>query len=197
MLLSTIILIIILFTIIIIIFIIFHKKKKVTIINEDALFYVYREDEFPLNIYFYNETMNNPSFPRLYSALQMAVYKFNNTFNFGFFVINQNVNMFPNILMVQIACGIHLGCLSKFDDEGGILAHATYPPYRKICMDCKDINYNPLDIVIMHEMGHILGLTHSRNTKVPSVMNAYINANLTGFTEYDIRRIRNRFKFLK
>lgn len=193
---SSIILIILLiiFAISIIIFIVFYKNKK---INEELLFYLYREDEFPLNIYFYKETMDNKHFKYLFASVKTAVIKFNETFDFPFFVINRNTLVYPNVLMIQIACGVHKGCISKFDDEGGILAHATYPPYRKICIDCSDITYDPLYIVIMHELGHILGLTHSKNEKVDSVMNAYINKNLTGFTEYDIKRVKKLFKFLK
>lgn len=193
MLLSIIFVLLILVSILVTVFIVFYKKR----INDELLFYLYREDEFPLNIYFYNETMEDKNFSKLFTSVKIAVIKFNETFNFPFFVINRNIDVYPNILMIQIACGLHKGCLSKFDGTGGILAHATYPPFRKVCIDCKDIDYNPLYIVLMHEFGHTIGLTHSKNEKVPSVMNAYINKNLTGFTEYDIKRVKKMFKFLK
>lgn len=171
-----------------------RKSKFVNIYNT----YRYKESEFPLNIYFTSETQASVHFNLLYDAVRDAVFKFNASTDFQFFVMNENVLRKPNVLTFQIACGTHTGCISSFDDSGGILAHATFPPYRKVCIDCKDILYKPLYLVIMHELGHIIGLEHTNPPlRVKSLMNAYINNDLTGFTEYDLMYIRNTYSFLR
>lgn len=189
------ILLLIIIILIIIIVVISIKTKKV-VFDPYSDIYVYKENEFPLNVYFSQTTMLNQNYNLLYEAVKKAVNNFNETFNFKFFTINDNIYTYPNILTIQIACGEHVGCISKFDGSGGILAHATFPPYRKVCIDCKDITYEPLYLVLMHEFGHNLGLAHTEE-KVPSLMNAYIDDKLTGFTDYDIKLIKRRFTFLK
>ncbi|WBR61430.1 ZnMc MMP [Drosophila suzukii associated hytrosavirus 1] len=159
--------------------------------------YMYEEEDFPLNVYFFEKTMKNEKFPTLYKAVDKAITRFNSVCNFEFFKLNGNVSLYPNIVMVQIACGSHYGCLAKFDEEGGILAHATYPPHRKVCIDCKDINFQPLDVVLQHELGHIIGLSHTKQKGVSSLMNPFITKDVNNFTEYDTMRIRKIYTFLK
>lgn len=186
------------FIIIIVIFIVYLLIVILynTQITEDIKIYIYKKTDFPLNIYFYDKTMSHPSFQRLYHSIRHAVVRFNDAANFQFFTITDNITKYPNVVMVQIACGSHYGCISKFDGKGGILAHATYPPNRKLCIDCKDIDHEPLYIILMHELGHIIGLRHTK-IHVKSVMNAYIDDSLEGFTKYDVMCIKRMFKFLK
>lgn len=167
--------------------------------NDDKHFkmFKYRKSDFPLNVYFTRTTQGNSNFKILYDAVNEAIVRFNRLFDFKFFTINDNITTYPNIVTIQIACGYHYGCLSKFDDVGGVLAHATYPPYRLVCIDCKDINHTPLYPVIMHEFGHIVGLMHTEKKNTKSLMNAYIDASVVDFTDYDKRRLVNWFGFLK
>lgn len=170
-------------------------RKKINYNNFQT--YRYQENDFPLNIYFTDITQNSSKFKILYDGVMEAISRFNNAFNFRFFTLHDNIVRYPNVVYIQIACGFHYGCISKFDGEGGILAHATYPPFRLVCIDCHDIDYKPLYVVIMHEFGHIVGLTHTLEQNVPSLMNAYINPSIDDFTHHDKERFRNFFNFLK
>lgn len=193
--LSAVLPILVIILLIIIVYIV-RKRKR---INDDFVttnIYLYKREEFPLNVYFYENTQTHAKFAPLYYAFVKAIEYFNKAFDFRFFTMNDNITTYPNIVMVQIACGSHTGCISSFDDVGGVLAHATLPPYRKVCIDCKDIDYDPLYVVIMHELGHIIGLMHTTNQEVASLMNAYINADLRDFTEYDKERVRYMYPFV-
>lgn len=178
----------------------FNKESNGDVykINDDEIFgmFVYSRVHFPLNVYFNEETKKNSKFDILYCAVQKSIERFNKRFNFAFFTIEANTLFYPNIVMVQIACGDHYGCISKFDGAGGVLAHATYPPFRKVCVDCKDIDFRPLYVVILHEFGHIIGLTHTTDNSKRSLMNPYIDPGLKDFTDYDVHRVRHLFKFL-
>lgn len=177
----------------------FHANNN----NEDEdeevpfkLSHLYRRDQFPLNVYFTPKTRNSSNMKILYKATKAAIFDFNKSFNFKFFTVQDNWNLYPNIVTLQIACGNHTGCISGFDGKGGILAHATFPPIRKVCIDCKDIKNPSLKLILMHEFGHTIGLTHTtRNVK--SLMQPVIDESLTRFTHHDVWRLKRLYKFLK
>lgn len=176
----------------VLVFIVFNRKK----INDDLFkIYLYRKDDFPLNIYFANTAQTRKNFKTLHAAVYKAAQQFNATFDFKFFVCEDNIKTYSNVVTIQIACGAHKGCLSSFDGEGGILAHATYPPWRLVCVDCKDINFKPLHIVLMHEFGHIIGLRHTKKG-IKSLMNSHIDPKADGFTAYDIQLVRSIYPFV-
>lgn len=175
------------------------KKNKIQLNNlYTHRHYVYRKDEFPLNIYFDSTTMKNENFHILLKAIQVATKRLVTKFNFEFFIINGDLRTYKNTLLIQIVCGSHDGCISNFDGRGGVLAHATYPPYRQICIDCKDLFYEYLDIVIMHEFGHILGLEHTDDyIQTRSLMNSRVDKTLDNFTKFDVEVMKKIYKFLK
>lgn len=177
--------------------IIFIIIKKRAIINSLRV-PLYDKEEFPLNIYFNHKTEESENFGILSDAVREAVKQFNLTTGFNFFTINENVYRYPNIIMVQLASGEHKGCVSTFDGNGGVLAHATYPPFRRVCVDEKDIDFKPLSVVIMHEFGHILGMEHtSRFYFGSSLMHPYLDKRVLGLTEYDLKRLAKMYPFLK
>lgn len=190
---STLPLLIVILILLIIVIILFRYQIK----EQAFKIYLYKQEELPLNVYFSNKTMNNSNFKILYSAVSRAIDSINESFNYEFFTLNNNQHKYPNVVQVQIACGYHYGCITGFDGKGGILAHATFPPHRKVCIDCKDIKHENLSLIVMHEFGHIIGLEHTDNTKVKSLMHPYIDDSLKGFTSYDVDRVKEMFKFLK
>lgn len=174
------------------------NKKSTDFIDNmnDNTIYKYKKDQLPLNIYFANNAKIHTHFKTLFTATQKAISKFNNAFKYEFFVLQKNTTKFRNVVIIQIACGNHIGCSSGFDGNGGIIAHATFPPYRKLCIDCGDIDFSPLHVVLMHEFGHLIGLAHTHNSNIESLMQPHYNKNIQEFTSYDIKRTKKRYPFI-
>lgn len=186
--------------VIVLVIILMYQRRKRIKQNEliNANIHLYAAEEFPLNVYFNKRTQASPKFNILVDAVREAISQFNTTVGYTMFVMNENVFRYPNIVMIQMACGSHKGCISEFDGKGGVLAHATFPPFRRVCIDCSDMDYKPLHLVIMHEFGHIIGMEHTTSSyKGQSLMHPYISTRVHGLTEYDVKRIERMYPFLK
>lgn len=159
--------------------------------------YKYNKEDFPLNIRFSEDTITKPNFELLYDKTQEAVKMFNESFNYKFFVVDSDQVAFPKIVVVSMVSGAHGGCFGGFDGQGGVLAHATYPPLRKMCIDYDDMQHANLEGIIMHEMGHLIGLKHtSTRKKRKSLMNPYVDEKVTTFTKYDVERVKQMYTFV-
>lgn len=98
-------------------------------------------------------------------------------------------------------------CYEEFDGKGGVVAHSMYPPFGVLHLDGdeewhtrnnreeKDSRFIDLRLVLVHEIGHTLGLRHSRRKM--SVMKKHYEksskSNFITLSKYDIRAIRELY----
>lgn len=162
----------------------------------ESQLYKYQKEDFPFNIFITNRTRTDTYLPYFYESTKKSIEIYNQEFNFDFFVLSKEIKTYPNVLLFQIVCGKHHTCTDAFDGKGGVLAHATLPPNRILCVDCADVTNKKLFVIIMHELGHILGLVHNLNPKILSLMNRYSDHRINGFETLDKKRIRLRFPFV-
>ncbi|WP_433854490.1 matrixin family metalloprotease [Streptomyces kronopolitis] len=84
---------------------------------------------------------------------------------------------------------------APFDGQGGVLAHAYEPQWGMLHFDDREpwstttqSGRTNLNSVALHELGHILGLSHSANPK--SIMYPYYTGPKTTLGKEDIQRIQ-------
>lgn len=98
-------------------------------------------------------------------------------------------------------------CYEEFDGRGGVVAHSMYPPFGVLHLDGdeewhtrnrekdSDSRYIDLRLVLIHEIGHTLGLRHSR--RKASVMKKHYEKPSKSakirLSKYDIRAIRKLY----
>ncbi|VDO58071.1 unnamed protein product [Haemonchus placei] len=99
---------------------------------------------------------------------------------------------------ILFARGEH-GDNEAFDRNGGMVAHSEYPPKGILHLDADErwsfdgVDGVDLRYVILHEVGHLLGLRHSR--KKSSVMSKYYRNLSCGMRlpSVDVRSIRRLY----
>lgn len=112
----------------------------------------------------------------------------------------------PNI-SVYFAKRNH-SCYEEFDGKGGVVAHSMYPPFGVLHLDGDEDWYTrngkeeeansrfiDLRMVLIHEIGHTLGLRHSRR-KASVMRKHYEKPSKTQkiqLSKYDIRAIRKLY----
>ncbi|CAP33891.1 Protein CBG15715 [Caenorhabditis briggsae] len=98
-------------------------------------------------------------------------------------------------------------CYEEFDGKGGVVAHSMYPPFGVLHLDGdeqwyatdenEEMDQRVIDLrmVLIHEIGHTLGLRHSR--RKASVMRKHYekpkNPHKIRLSKYDVRAIRELY----
>lgn len=154
----------------------------------------YSKDSFPMGIIYKTNgfTINNGA-----RSIREVIDHFNTTlghemFHFG----NTNKNNSENLIVtIQNTLYSH-GCSSSFDGYSGVLAHATLPPNRLLCIDVSE-NWNNrrsnrlFKRVLVHELGHILGLHHAFD------MNSVMSYDdIEQLQYYDVECLKKIYPFL-
>lgn len=166
----------------------------------------YNVSHFPQKVYVHEDDAEGELFLRTQEAIKF----YNRTMNFTVFDEELELTDQPD---QRIFASMYVQSTSRWHDcpddpfdgprrvdsakrsSGGILAHAEYPPGDKVCVDADDHLSGPmLYRVLIHEIGHHLGLTHSQDRK--SIMRDSYHADLV-FTSTDIRNLQTLYPFMR
>lgn len=155
----------------------------------------YNEDSFPMGIIY---KTNGFTIKNATKSIREVISHYNTTLDhemFHFGIINKNNNKQSLIVTIQNTLYSH-GCPSSFDGFSGVLAHATLPPNRLLCIDVSE-NWDYRNDaalfkrVLVHELGHILGLEHAFNKN--SVMSY---DDIQQLQNYDVDCLKKIYPFL-
>lgn len=162
----------------------FSKKNSYT----ESIFYTAKS--FPMHIIYQSNGVN---IKNIIESIQDCISNYNQSLNYQLFTTDKNK---ASNLTITIQNSIYShGCLSNFDGRGGVLAHATLPPNRLICLDASEDwqhRKTMLKRVLIHEFGHVLGLEHAFNLQ--SVMS--YNNNFLDLQQYDIKCLQQIYPFM-
>lgn len=153
----------------------------------------YDKSSFPMQIIY---KTNGYNIKNATKSIQYAITHYNTTLNYKLFTYDQNDNTSGLKITIQNTTYSH-GCGSRFDGYGGVLAHATVPPHRLLCIDVSELwnyrqdNHRLFRRVLIHELGHILGLEHAFD--MDSVMSY---DDIYTLRPYDIKCIKQIYPFI-
>lgn len=167
--------------------------------NKQIQYYRYTEEEFPIVVFYDYSPDRQTNLGDEFNIIQSAINHINKTTNFTFFTM-----LTPGIIPKKIETVLHLKdstytheCVSKFDGPYGVLAHAYFPPIKKICIDAsEEWSEEKLHNTLIHEFGHSLGLVHDNSKKYPSIMNSRYSSDVVGLQPTDVKKLRNLYPFI-
>lgn len=169
----------------------YFKRKHFNVSYAKSVFY--DESNFPMQIVY---KTNGYHVLQATTYIKNAVDHYNDIFDYHLLTFNSNVNYQQHIITLQNSEYAH-GCPSSFDGYSNVLAHATMPPNRLICIDMSENWNNRPDSeklykrVLLHEIGHVLGLFHT--TYYNSIMSYN---DIDGLQEYDVYCLKQLYPFL-
>lgn len=152
----------------------------------------YVADNFPMRIKY---KTNGYIINNMVDTIQYVVNHINESLDYEVFTFDQQ-NTRALVVTIQNSTYYHY-CNNSFDGYSGILAHATLPPNRLVCIDASENwdqrqdNHRLLKRVLLHELGHILGLRHAFNSN--SIMSY---RNVQTFQPYDIECLKKIYPFM-
>lgn len=160
---------------------------------------LYTEYDFPIRLAVLESGVR---FPNDIHVLREAAREYNICLQFNIFdvetvtVIEQKeYGTRIDTLYVMGACYNHKSDHEPFDGPGKVLAHATLPPFKFLCIDSSDTWTDmKLYSTVLHELGHILGLQHTSNTQ--SIMFKYFRYVFSLY-DRDIDLLRKIYPFMK
>lgn len=155
----------------------------------------YSENTFPLKINLIN---TGNIIPYLNETLTLAAEEINKRCNYDVFetVCTRGPrHRTEKSMCVNVVSYVHEEYHESFDGPGQVLAHATLPPFKILCIDFSETwTADLLYCTVLHEMGHILGLIHNSDAK--SIMYLYRTRDTT-YTDDDVENIYNIYPFMR
>lgn len=163
--------------------------------------YYYKAEELPLKVFYDFSTNRKNTFGAEYEAVQAAVDDFNLKLNYAVFELLPMGAPRPEKLdeVIHIKDSLEDGeCSKPFPGLSGVVANATFPPDKQVCLDSQN-TWNPhsLKNVVIHELGHSLGLEHDNDKEHVSIMNAGYSSQIDGLQLVDITAILQKYPFMR
>lgn len=160
--------------------------------------YYTTQNSFPFNVLLVNLKYRIGNSLKIYTQCLEYVNKVLNfkVFNLPIITIKDpnNFKRTKRDLVIYTVKYEHLNH-EPFDGKGCILAHATLPPGKELCMDAsEDWTELKLKCTFLHELGHILGLGHSLDPK--SLMYSSL-LYVEQYSEADIENIYELYPFMR
>lgn len=170
--------------------------------------YYYNKTVFPLKLGFVkNEFSVKYNLNTIIDAINKTTQTINEQTKFNFFIgpvqlltgiyNDTNIDTISYLLdtvKIQFVAKKH-NVHESFDGKGSVLAHATLPPFKTLCLDAEESwNKDVLISVLLHEFGHILGLRHPDNMTVSSIMNNPMG--MFYYQKYDLITLKKAYPWI-